>query len=129
MKYSENTVPKTKRELRDTIVFTFAHAPDLKFPDWCGLDFDGAFQRLFRGIENLRNKLGAEKADQLIDMLAQAKAHYEAGEQKKGTPLMQDIDMVIINRRPFAYPKELYRWPIDPSLPEISNADLIADKD
>lgn len=58
-------------------------------------------------------------------MLAQAKAHYEAGEGRLGGPLLQDVQMVVMDRRPSAYPKELYRWPIDPSLPELSEADLL----
>jgi len=103
-----------------------------------------------QGIENLRKRFGNAKADQLLDMLAQAKAHHEEGwrltggksgpegwldskdakttgwrQRRIGNALLQDIQMVIRSRQPWAYPKELYRWPVDPRLPELSEADLL----
>jgi hypothetical protein len=33
--------------------------------------------------------------------------------------------MAIKDRQPWAYPKELYRWPVSPWLPELSEADLL----
>jgi hypothetical protein len=115
MKYSENTIPKTQGELLDAMIFTLAHAENLAFPEWTGLDFDGAFQRLFRGVENLRKRFGDAKADKVLDMLQQAKSHFEQGpvdEQHKfwGSWLMQDIAEVIKDKAPFAYPPELWRW-------------------
>lgn len=127
MKYSESTVPKTVGQLRDAVTFVMAHAPDHGFPEWTGMDFDGGFERLFRGVENLRNRFGDAKTDQLIDMLQQAKAHFEQGyvlggasppenrpgfaEVRWGYCLMQDIGEVIGNSPPYAYPEDLYRWP------------------
>src|SRR6185369_8028452 len=103
MKYSENTIPKTPGQLRDAMVFTQTHAGSGVFPDWSGLDFDGAFQRLFRGVEDLRKRFGNAKADQLVDMLRQAIAHYQAGDRKLGSWLMQDAEEIIYDRQPFAY--------------------------
>ncbi|MGK6321431.1 hypothetical protein [Sphingomonas sp. DT-204] len=79
-------------------------------------------------MENLRKKFGDAKADQLLDMIRQAKAHHEAND-KLGSRLLQDVEMVVADRQPYAYPKELYRWPVDPSLPELSGADLIGGDD
>lgn len=87
-------------------------------------DFEGTYYTLERGVENLRKKLGDTKADQLLDMIRQAKAHHEA-DDKLGSRLLQDIEMVIADRLPYAYPKELYRWHVDTSLPELSEADLL----
>jgi hypothetical protein len=127
MKYSDNTVPKSLGQLRDAMTFTLVHAYDNSFPDWCGLDLDGAFHRLFLGIENLRRRFGDSKADQLLDMLQQAKTHFVAGEGKLGSWLMQDAEEVVSDRRPFAYPRELYRWPIDPDARAVEPADLEKD--
>lgn len=124
MRYLEGAIPKTRGQLRDAIVSTLMRAPSRNFPQSYGRDFDGAYYTLERGVENLRKKLGDAKADQLLDMFKQAKAHHEA-EDKLGSRLLQDADMVVAGRQPYAYPKELYRWPLDPSLPELSEADLL----
>lgn len=137
MKYSTGTIPSTKGGLRDAVTFTMAYAPDYFFPDWTGLDFDGAFEQLFLGVDNLRRKFGDAKADQLLDMLHQAKAHFEWGHEhgseqgqaglrgsQLGCRLMQDIDMVIADRQPFSYPRELYRWHVDAMLPKPSESDF-----
>jgi hypothetical protein len=123
MKYREETVPKSAGELRDRISDTMLRAPRRQFPD--GYDFDGTFCSMSRGIENLRKRLGEATANQLLEMLEQAKSHYEAGENKLGGSLMEDAKMVVLGRQPWAYPKELYRWAIDSSLPEVSEADLL----
>jgi hypothetical protein len=127
MKYRESLAPKTKSQLRDRIVTTLMRAPTLHFPEDYGLDFDGSYYSLERGVENLRMKFGDAKADQLLDMIRQAKMHHEAGD-KLGSRLLQDVEMVVADRQPYAYPKEMYRWHIDTSLPELSEADLL-DKD
>ena len=123
MKYVEGTIPNTVRQLRDRIAVTILRAPRRQFSE--SYDFDGTFYSLQRGIENLRKRFGDAKSDQLLDMLDQAKAHYEAGEAKLGGPLMQDLDMAVAERQPWAYPKERYRWPVSPLLPELSEADLL----
>ena len=124
MKYRERLAPKTKSQLRDRIVTTLMRAPTRHFPEDYGLDFDGAYYSLERGVENLREKFGNTKADQLLDMIRQAKVHHEAGD-KLGSRLLQDVEMVVADRQPYAYPKELYRWYLDASLPELSEADLL----
>ena len=126
MRYREGTIPKTLAQLRDAIVSTLMRAPSRNFPPTYGRDFDGAYYTLARGVDNLRRRLGDAKADQLLDMFKQAKAHHEA-DDKLGSRLLQDADMIVAGRQPFAYPKELYRWPIGPELPEVSEADLIND--
>lgn len=123
MRYREDTIPKTKRELRDSIIDTLMRAPARQFPD--SYDFDGAYYSLERGVENLRKIFGNIKADQLLDMIQQAKAHHKAHD-KLGSRLLQDVEMVVADRQPYAYPKELYRWHVNASLPELSEADLLA---
>lgn len=124
MKYRDSLAPKTKSQLRDRIVTTLMRAPTRQFPEDYGLDFEGAYYSLEKGVENLRKKFGDAKADQLLDMIRQAKAHHEAGD-KLGSRLLQDVEMVIADRQPYAYPKQLYRWHVDASLPELSEADLL----
>ena len=124
-KYSEGTIPKTPGQLCDAVVFMSAYAADLKFPRWTGLNFEGAFHRLFQGVENLRKRFGDSKSDQLLDMLRQAKTHFEAGEDFLGARLTQDIEEVIFDRLPFAYPKDRYRWPIDPNARPVVPMDLL----
>jgi len=123
MKYREGTIPKTAGELRDRIADTMLRAPKRQFPD--SYDFDGTFYSMSRGVESLRKRFGDVKANQLLEMLAQAKAHYEAGDNKLGGALLEDTKMVVMKRQPWAYPKDLYRWAVDSSLPEVSEADLL----
>lgn len=124
MKYRESLIPKTKSQLRDRIVATLMRAPTRHFPDDYGIDFDGAYFIIERGVENLRKNFGDAKADQLLDMIRQAKTHHEAGD-KLGSRLLQDVEMVVADRQPYAYPTDIYRWPVDANLPELTEADLL----
>mgnify|MGYP000636465149 CR=1 FL=1 len=72
--------------------------------------YDEAWAELFINYDLLRSKLGLLH-EQIIDMTKQAKVHYETGERKLGSWLMQDIGEVVRGQPPFAYPEELYRWP------------------
>ena len=123
MKYREQSIPKSSRDLMAWISNTMLSAPRHRFLD--GYDFDGSFFMIFRGIENLRDRLGSAKTDQLAEMLSVSKSHYEAGENKLAGALMEDAKMVLMSRQPWAYPKERYRWSVDASLPEVSEADLL----
>jgi hypothetical protein len=123
VKYKETLIPRTVNDLRGYINDVMLSAPKRKFLDF--EDFDGAFFCLARGVENLRGRFGDTKANQLVEMLAQAKAHYESGDNKLGGALLEDTKMVVMDRLPWAYPKALYRWAVDSSLPEVSEADLL----
>lgn len=130
MKLVEGTIAKTARELRDRISVAMMEIPAGRFmrSPISGepyRDFEGSFYGLELGVANVRKKLGNARADQVLEMIAQAKSHYEEGNAKLGGALLEDSKMVVMGRRPWAYPKELYRWPIDPSLPELSEADLL----
>ncbi len=157
MIYPEGIIPKTFRDLNDQIGVAILCSATRKFPtsiiDGRAIyDFDGIFFSIAEGIENLRKRFGDAKANQLLDMLAQAKAHHEQGwrlrdsesppenwleskdaptewpgrwQTRIGNGLLQDIQMVIRSRQPWAYPKELYRWAVDPTFPELSEADLL----
>lgn len=122
MKYGKS-VPKTARDLRDLIGDIMLRAPKRQFPEY--EDFDGVFYTASLGIENLRKRFGDAKTDQLTEMILQAKAHYEAGANKLGGALLEDAKMLVIGRKPWAYPKDLYRWSLDSSLPELTEADLL----
>jgi len=101
---------------------TMLRAPQRRFEHY--EDFDSAFYSLQRGVENIRKKMGDVKAEQVLDMLAQDKTHYEKGDNKLGGALMEDTKMIVIGRQPWPYPKEFYRWPVAPLLPELSETDL-----
>lgn len=129
MLYPEGTIPKTPRDLTDKISVAMLTVPDRKFPTSAATgkpyyDFDGIFETMLRGAENLRRRFGSEKADQLAEMLVQAKAHYAAGDSRLGGALLEDAKMVVLDRQPWAYPTDLYRWVRDSSLPEVGAADL-----
>lgn len=121
MKYAR--IPETAGELKALISVAMLCAPEHEFDD--DEDFDGVFYSMFKSVENLRKRFGDSKANQILEMLTQSKAHYEAGENKLAGALMEDTKMVIMKRQPWAYPKELYRWALDSSLPEISEADYL----
>ena len=123
MKYLEGAIPKSKGELKALLSDIMLRAPGRQFP--ATKDFDGAFYSAMRGVENIRGRMTESKASQLLEMLAQAKAHYEADENKLGGALMEDAKMTIMGRQPWAYPRELYRWTIESGLPEISEADIL----
>jgi hypothetical protein len=156
MIFREGTIPKTPGQLRDTIGVAILNCPGRNFPGTVVdsnpfFDFEGIFYAMHRGVENLRKQVGDAKADQLLDMLAQAKVHHEEGwrltegkeppkdrpkwweskdapmempgwwQRRLGNALLQDMQMVIMKRKPWAYPKELYRWVWDipcPSTPK-----------
>ncbi|MCP1585414.1 hypothetical protein IAE60_02590 [Pseudoxanthomonas mexicana] len=110
MKYKESLIPKTQKDLHDYICNVMLSAPTRRFLDF--EDFDGAFFVLERGIDNLLGRFGDMKSKQLLDMLQQAKTHYESGDNKLGGALMEDTRKVVMGRQPWAYPKELYRWAV-----------------
>lgn len=146
MKYREALIPTTVRDLKSQIKVAILCLPQRKFMRTIlekedPYDFDGMFYSIERGIENLRKKFGDTKANQLREMLAQAKAHHEEGWQLNGGEyapkgpgwrevclgnyLLQDTEMVVMDRQPWAYPKELHRWHYNPWHPELSEADLL----
>lgn len=129
MKFLEKKIPKTAGELRDRISITMLFAPQRQFPEYLYMDYEGAFCSMNLGVENLRKRFGDEKANQLLEMLSQAKAHYDADEGQLGGALMEDAKMIVLKRQPWAYPKECYKWKIDDSLPELSEADLLNKED
>ena len=164
MIFREWAIPKTPSQLRDIIGLAILNCPRRTFPSTVVdsnpfFDFEGIFYTMQRGVENLRKRLGDRNTDQLLDMLAQAKARHEEGwrltggkespkdkpkwweskdapiempgwwQRRLGNALLQDMQMIIIKRQPWAYPKELYRWGVDPSLPELSEADLLGKGD
>lgn len=122
MKYHEETIPKTIGQLRDRIGDTMLRAPRRQFPE--SYDFDGTFHSMFLGVENLRKRVGDTTANQLLEMLAQAKKHYETSDNKLGGALMADSEAVLVGRQPWAYPKELYHWAVGPALPAFSEEDV-----
>ena len=121
MKYAR--IPETVGELKAQISDAMLRAPEREFDDY--EDFDGGFYSMFKCVENLRKRFGDTKANQVFEMLTQAKAHYEAGDNRLAGALMEDTKMVIMKRQPWAYPKDLYRWVVDLTLPEISEADIL----
>jgi len=123
MKYLKGAVPETAGQLRDLLGDTMLRAPQRKFPEH--KDFDGAFYSASLGVENLRKRFGNTLADQLIEMVAQAKAHYQANDNRLGGALLEDAKALVMNRHPWAYPKELYRWRLGSSFPELTEADLL----
>ena len=123
MKFPETRLPATARDLTDLLSDTMLRAPRHRFPDH--EDFDGVFYAAAIGVDRLRKRFGDELASQLLEMLAQAKAHYEAGENGLGGALMEDTKMLVMRRQPWAYPKELFRWALGSSFQEVTASDLL----
>jgi hypothetical protein len=87
--YPERIVPKTFRELTDQVGVAILCSSKREFPASIVngqpyYDFDGIFFSIGQGIENLRKRFGDTKANQLLDMLARAKAHHEEGWRRTG---------------------------------------------
>jgi hypothetical protein len=114
----------SKGDLRGVIISVRTWAIRNKFPDWSDIDFDSAFASIDRDLDHLEGKLGTVKAGKLRSMLEQAKAHFEAGHAngpinrdpnvmddiRLGARLMQDMEYILMDKSPEAYPPELWRW-------------------
>jgi hypothetical protein len=104
-------IPQSSKDLVGKIVrvCTYAIEGRDKFP--ATMSFDDGFESIRQGLFHLREKLPLGLADQLLDMNAQAKLHFDKAETKLGAWLMQDMEQLLRKKEPFAYPDELYRWP------------------
>lgn len=97
------------RDLQSEIVYLRTNCNHSAYPTEFQT-YDEAWDNLAQSLEHLRGRLGEERYAQVVDMVAQAKAHYEAREIKWASWLMQDIEYVVKGKPPFAYPNEMYRW-------------------
>jgi len=108
-------IAKNLGELADRIISLRTHCNHSDYPTEFQA-YDEAWDELRQNLNHLRGKLGDKRYAQLMDMAAQAKAHYDAESEDEhqgflGSWLMQDIEQVVRGKPPFAYPEELYRWP------------------
>jgi hypothetical protein len=107
-------IAKSLSELVDSIVSLRTRCNHKNYPTEFQT-YDEAWEELSLSLDHLRKKLGEDRYAQLVEMLAQAKAHYDARDADEhqsflGSWLMQDIEQVIKKKPPYAYPEELYRW-------------------
>jgi hypothetical protein len=110
-----NIIAQNLRELTDSVVYLTTNCNHSDYPTEFQT-YDEGWASLSQSLDHLRGKLGEVRYAQLVEMVAQAKAHYDAEGQDKhqgflGSWLMQDIEQVVKDKPPFAYPHELYRWP------------------
>jgi len=122
-------IDQNLRELSDRIIYLTTNCNASDYPTKLQT-YDEAWDSLRQSLDHLRGKLGDGRYSQLVEMAAQAKSHYDDGyamgpepgvRPKPGDPgsehiklgswLMQDIEQIVKGKAPFAYPKELYRWP------------------
>ena len=108
-------ISKTLGELGDSVVSTRMYCNAKGFPNEFRT-YDEAWEELRLSLDHLHKKLGEARYAQLVEMVAQAKAHFDAEAEDErqgflGSWLMQDIEQVVRGKTPFAYPEELYRWP------------------
>ena len=106
---------KSLGELVDSIVGLCTHCNHRDYPTEFQT-YEEAWEQRRQSLDHLRGKLGEDRYAQLVEMLAQAKAHYDAIDSDEhesflGSWLTQDIERVIKKKPPYAYPEELYRWP------------------
>jgi hypothetical protein len=122
-------IDQNLRELRESIVYISTNCNHADYPTEFQ-SYAEAWEELSQSIDYLQNKLGDARYMQLLDMAAQAKAHYDKAyaitgqpgvrpaldtpgfeEIKLGSWLMQDMEQIVRGKPPFAYPEDLYRWP------------------
>ena len=104
-----------RRNIRDLVGLIIVVTTDACRDEWPRsnvMTFDEGFESIRQSIQHLRGKLGDALARQLLEMTEQAKAHFEDGEIRFGGRLMQDIEYVAQGKKPFAFPEEMYRWPL-----------------
>jgi hypothetical protein len=117
-------IDQNLRELSDSIVYLNINAGCNRYPTEFQT-YAEAWKELFQSLAHLRGKLGEDRYMQMIDMAAQAKAHYDASyelgdfevpdspgfvESRYASWLMLDMEQVVKGKPPGAYPDELYRW-------------------
>jgi hypothetical protein len=121
-------IAQNLRELTDNVVYLRTNCNDSDYPTEFQT-YDEGWGSLRQSLDHLRAKLGDIRYAQLMEMVEQAKAHYDAGYAsgpkpdvrstpddlglehiKLGSWLMQDIEQVVKGKKPFAYPEELYSW-------------------
>jgi len=134
---------KNIRDLAGQIVWVATNTSTYSYPRF-GDTLEAAWVGLRHNIERMRKKMGGARTDQVLEMCDQALRHFmdayrksptiapdpgEAGfeDLKLGSRLMQDVEWVARGREPFAYPKELYRWPLIPGSRASSDPDLERD--
>lgn len=108
-------IARTLGELSDSVVYLSINCNAKQYPTEFQTYGEG-WESLDQSLDHLRTKLGQPRYAKLVEMAAQAKAHYDAEAQDEqqgflGSWLMQDIEQVVKGKPPFAYPEELYRWP------------------
>lgn len=108
-------IAENMRELADSIVYLRTNCNAKDYPTEFQ-SYDEAWQELRSSLDHLRAKIGEMRYHQLVDMVEQAKSHYDAEpkDQNEGflaSWLMQDIEQIVKGKVPFAYPEELFRWP------------------
>jgi hypothetical protein len=125
------TIDQNLRELRETFVYLSTNLNSNDYPTEFQT-YEEAWEELSQSLAHLRGKLGEDWYAQLVDMAAQAKAHYDVGYKagfkgtanvKQGDPglediklgswLMQDMEQLVKGKPPYAYPQDMYRWPRD----------------
>ena len=134
---------RTKEYLVGRIVSVATNTSHYDYPRY-GMTLEDAWTQLQADVKDMRKKLGDQRTDQLLDMCDQAQSHYRQGYAKSpsakpapgqhgaediklGTRLMQDIEWIVRGREPFAYPKELYRWPLVSGSRTASDPDFARD--
>jgi hypothetical protein len=115
---------KSLSELADQIIGARTYSVDRNFPPELA-PYEDSWDDLLENLEYLKEKLGADRYVQLVDMARQAKHHFDAGhvagginwEIKLGARLMQDMERLVGGKQPVAYPTELYRWGLTAAKP------------
>lgn len=119
---------KNIRDLVGRIVWVATNTSTYSYPRF-GKTLEEAWGELRLNIEHMRKKMGDSRTDQILDMCDQAQQHFKDAYEKSptqspkpedpgfedlklGSRLMQDVEWVARGREPFAYPRDLYRWPL-----------------
>ncbi|MGE0178396.1 MAG: hypothetical protein AB7O91_01080 [Sphingomonas sp.] len=102
-------------ELADSVVYLRINCNAKQYPTEFQT-YDEGWESLNQSLSRFRTTLSEARHAQLIDMAAQARAHFDAEAQDEhegflGSWLMQDIEQVVRGKPPFAYPEDMYRWP------------------
>ncbi len=121
-------IEQNLRDLAGSVVYLRTNCNGSDYPTEFQT-YDEGWKSLSQSLDHLHSKLSEVRYQQLVEMVAQAKAHYSDGYAlgpgpgvrpapgapgsehiKLGSRLMQDIEQVVEGKPPFAYPQELYRW-------------------
>jgi len=87
-------VPSTIAQIAEHVGAMVLCMPDMQLPN-TDVGFEGAYEQLENGFALVRDRLGDEKYDKLMDMLRDSKTYFLGGNSKCGRNILRDMKRLL----------------------------------